>query len=655
MPLTLQSRISAFEALAGGASNHDALNASPPSSPTTSRTLRSSPASLIDAPLSAATVATLPPVASFSSLSQRKLSPSPSPPNLGRKTSLIDLTDWIVDDDSVSAAPPSNGAPTLKPKPVIVRKPSSNGFVDGRTPTQQAFRNAKSPPLSLLINLESPPRRKGETGGPSPPPLPPRKASYTSLKSIASTSSSQSSAPAVNGPYLYPPRRADSLTVDTIQHAYPPSPVNGDSRSPTKHVQGSSISSFHSVSLSSDTDPATPNSLSDFIATYPIDHSNETDSGSLEESYEDVSKSSLASPATERMITLDFERARARRNNSIPPSLPQRPASNSSFSTPSSSARSSMKSPPPIPPSRASQQAARMSAASMPGSPVSHPQHSNYITQIPTTYAVRRPPPIPPSRASDRSSVQSNVTSYSISSASNQSHRSLSRTGTITSISSTNSSPKVLKTNRPTPVPAAARKRYEAVFNGNIIQRRRAEKKQRKIALMKLQGNAGGNKGNSFLNPNEYRGRRAAGWRGLSVDLINADPKTVADQLNQQKKEDEEEDKVNEFVGKDERIEGAIVKFIWKNSGLGKKRLGEIWNECDPHHTGSLDLDNFVKGMWRIDEELRRNQTGLLKKASSASLASLASKHSLSRQSSLVGLRGNVPISSYRPPRVLLR
>lgn len=30
--------------------------------------------------------------------------------------------------------------------------------------------------------------------------------------------------------------------------------------------------------------------------------------------------------------------------------------------------------------------------------------------------------------------------------------------------------------------------------------------------------------------------------------------------------------------------------------------------ECDPAGTGALDLEGFIHGMWRIDEELRRAQ-----------------------------------------------
>lgn len=30
--------------------------------------------------------------------------------------------------------------------------------------------------------------------------------------------------------------------------------------------------------------------------------------------------------------------------------------------------------------------------------------------------------------------------------------------------------------------------------------------------------------------------------------------------------------------------------------------------ECDPARTGTLDREGFVRGMWRVDEELRRAQ-----------------------------------------------
>jgi hypothetical protein len=45
----------------------------------------------------------------------------------------------------------------------------------------------------------------------------------------------------------------------------------------------------------------------------------------------------------------------------------------------------------------------------------------------------------------------------------------------------------------------------------------------------------------------------------------------------------------------------------------------ECRDECDPIRQGALSLDAFVKGMWRIDEELRRAQAHAIKSATSGS------------------------------------
>jgi len=63
-------------------------------------------------------------------------------------------------------------------------------------------------------------------------------------------------------------------------------------------------------------------------------------------------------------------------------------------------------------------------------------------------------------------------------------------------------------------------------------------------------------------------------------------------------------------VGSEDRLDGYIVKQIWSTSKLERIRLRDIWNDCDPDRSGSLDVDAFVKGMWRIDEELRRARLG---------------------------------------------
>ncbi|KAF8965234.1 hypothetical protein BDZ97DRAFT_1904129 [Flammula alnicola] len=523
---TIQSRISAFEAL------------SDPSSP----------------------------------LTRPKPSPSPSPPNLGRKTSLIDLKDWVVDDGPSPTRPTSIDAT--------------------KTPTQRAFSVNRN--LSLnggpLISLESPPRPKPKPKPANlaapfkpPPQLPPRKSSYTSLKSFASTSSQS--------------KHADSLTVEHA-HRYPPLSLDLDSRSKnsSNHAPSSSISSFHSVSLSSDTDPSTPGSVSGFIATFPMDadhtsppanrRNGDADTSSLSESFEEVSTSSLASPATERLITLDWEKAMAQRK-SAPPKLPERPGST----------RASIKSAPP--PSHPVSRAASSSGSS-PSSPITRPAisaaSSSSTLAINTPYVPRRAAPPPPSsRASDRSSIQSNSTTHSYSSSS-QSHQ--SRGGVVPPPSVIS-----IKAKRPTPVPFGVRKRYEAVFSANVVQRRRAEKRraEEKPAL---------------LSPGEARGRRAVGWRGLSVDLITGDD--MAPPLPPQQQQQDEDGRVDQVVGADEKLEGAIVKLIWKRSGLDKERLAEIWNECDLTGQGALSLEAFVKGMWRIDEELRRTQALTIKYATTA-------------------------------------
>ena len=423
--------------------------------------------SILETPLSPLTAALLHPA-----------SPSPSPPNLGRKTSLIDLKDWVVDD--------------------------------GPTPTQKAF--------TPLITLGSPPRPKPKPANLSasfktPPQLPPRKPSYTSLKSS----------------------RQNSLTVDHA-HRYPPLALDLNSRpkNPSGHVQSSSVSSFHSVSLSSDTDPSTPGSVANFIATFPMDedphHKNgDADSISLTESYEDVSTSSLASPVTEGLITLDWEKAMSKRKV-VPPKLPQRPKS---------ATKVTHQTPPPI--SRTASTSGSSSSSPLMRPAVSIPSSSTTLAYLPR----RAAPPPPPTRSSDRSSIQSNATTNSYSSSS-QSHH--SRPNPVPSVVN----PKV---KRPTPVPLGVRKRYEVVFNANIIQRRKAERRRLEEKP-------------THLSPVEARARRAAGWRGLSVDLITGDDILLPQPVGH---------KINEEVDQDEKLEGSIIRLIWKRSKLDSARLAEIW------------------------------------------------------------------------------
>ena len=352
----------------------------------------------------------------------------------------------------------------------------------------------------------------------SKPQLPPRKRSSESL--------------------LYPPR----------QHI---SPTTG--RNPSSHAPSSSISSFHSVSLSSDTDSSAPGSVTNFIATFPVDldqspikKNHEADDTSLTESYENVSTTSLASPTTtERMITLDWEKAMAKRMT-LPPKLPNRPGSAKFPVT-----KPPVKSPPPPPPSypiRRVASSSRLTSSSSIARPTFPTTTTPSSSTIATSYTPRRiAPPPPPSRSSDRSSIASTTTTHSFSSTSQspQSHNFYSP-----SLLS-------LKSKRPTPVPLAARKRYEVVFNANIIQRRKAEKS-------KLQEKP------TLLSVTEARSRRAVGWRGLSVDLLTTND--IPQQLNHGNGS-----AIDDTIGPDERLEGPIIRQIWKRSGLQNSRLAEIW------------------------------------------------------------------------------
>lgn len=99
-------------------------------------------------------------------------------------------------------------------------------------------------------------------------------------------------------------------------------------------------------------------------------------------------------------------------------------------------------------------------------------------------------------------------------------------------------------------MPPAARVRYEAVFVGNFKVQRRAEGKK------------------ATPTPSEIKkSRQAAGWRGLSVDLIT-------DPDHPDRQENKEEDEVD-LEGA--RLEGTIVKRIWKLSGLSRLKLKDIW------------------------------------------------------------------------------
>ncbi|EIW60229.1 uncharacterized protein TRAVEDRAFT_57554 [Trametes versicolor FP-101664 SS1] len=490
-----------------------------------------SPPNLLESPISptATSISPMVPSPSATAFKPTAPSPSPSPPNLGRKTSLIDLKEWVVPDGPLPYVPRQRPPITRKPPPPLVTKPVTRHVSDSmvtRVPTP-------------LIHLESPPKTRAA------PPLPPRKPSYSSLRSVSASNSSSSSlprSPSQPTPPLPIPSRSDSLTVD---HTYPPLSKLGIGSS-SRHAPASSISSFHSVSLSSDggTDPATPGSLSNHVATYPMDHDDhelehdsihEPDPVSLDESFENLSVTSAVSPSASS-VSHDWE-VYATKRAPEPPKLPQRPSK-----------------PPSLPTS---------------------PRHSPLL-------APKRdgPPPPPPPRSRPPSSRNSLASTSAASTSDRSSILSIATSRTsISTRSTTTPKPKAAQLARPTPVPPAARKRYETVFNGNVIAARQAERTK---------------------SP-PRKARQAAGWRGLSVDLIT-NPEEIASAPPSRSAS------VDEEVGADERLEGTVVRAIWKLSRLKRETLRVIWIECDPSGTGSLDRDAFVKGMWRIDEELRKAQ-----------------------------------------------
>lgn len=507
----IQSRIHAFEALSSCTSPKTAVKSSP---------------NLLDAPNSPTSTSFRPIVPSPTNSSFKKpvsRSPSPSPPILGRKTSLLDLKDWVLD-----VGPVSQGSP-----PKSLSKPSSGEPQGARPPTRHVsdsswrLHSSSTP----LINLDTTTLSKSTA-----PPLPPRKASYSSLRSISVSNSSTSSlAKSPNALPLPLPsqpsrRKSDSLTVD-----HPYAPLLGTATPRAGHVPASSISSFHSVSLSSDggTDCTTPGSISNFVATYPIDrdegrlagdgeNGHERDDISLDDSYENVSASAI-SPCTSS-VSHDWGEYMKRRAE--PPKLPQRPK-------------------PPL---------------KVNSSPTTTIRSDPTSPRISPPLLVKHPPPPPPPRSrgpppSNRSSLASTIASDRSSILSTATSR--TSISSVRPMLSTKPSPIAIplqrQISRPTPVPPAARRRYEAVFCANVISCRRAEASER-----------------AKSPPPGRKSRQAAGWRGLSVDLITNPEEN-------QSSEEAGPEVLDQEVGSDDRLDGRMIAMIWSASKLDRSKLKEIW------------------------------------------------------------------------------
>ncbi|ESK94205.1 increased rdna silencing protein [Moniliophthora roreri MCA 2997] len=457
--------------------------------------------------------------------------------------------------------------------------------------------------------LDDPPLINFQT---DPPPLPPRKPSP--------------SAPTPG-----------SLTVQQQwQHTYPPqgSPRKG-------HAPASSISSFHSVSLSDDGKSSTADSQHTGV-------SESTSQTSFDdESFENVSPTSLTSPTlTAKQLALDWEKhiASNSSNNHYrprPPKLPQRPPAKSASqypprSGPSSSSTSSNSAAPRINTALSSSSSSSTVILVSPASSVRRvpppPVHgslsssttstSSFSTLSPPTRSSTLPSPTSPRPSlphTSHSQPQQPYTPYLRRSPSNASlnsqqtiakpkpppppiPKSKAQAGDISNLKLSQA------TTRRTPVPATARRRYELVFDENVRQSRRA--KQQRHRARKKEGEKdlitlGDGEKPALLSPEAARKtRQAAGWRGLSIDLVIGSEDAA-------RKDEDDEVEIWKPIASDERLPGCVVKVIWGWSRLGKEKLREIWTECDPSHTGSLDKTAFVTGMWRIDEELRRGQRSL--------------------------------------------
>jgi hypothetical protein len=72
------------------------------------------------------------------------------------------------------------------------------------------------------------------------------------------------------------------------------------------------------------------------------------------------------------------------------------------------------------------------------------------------------------------------------------------------------------------------------------------------------------------------KSRQAAGWRGLSVDLIT-NPEDHPIMPSKEAKSDEDDDTDLVPVGPEERLGGRIVRLVWSASKLDRGKLRDIW------------------------------------------------------------------------------
>ena len=523
-------------------------------------------------------------------------SPSPSPPNLGQKSSLLDLSDWVVDVEgpnvgSVTAwtgaapistsphqwQPPSSPTASLNTRPLLPRR---KDMPERSTSTREAA-NASAP----LIQLEdtTPPKSR------SAPPIPPKKIPTNKLTNgktigsghLAGRDSSASTSVSPRPLTLPLPKRNDSLTVEP-QHVYPPFlklDAARDGRG--RHAPASSVTSFHSVSLS-DGDTGTPNSVTNFVVTYPMDrnvtgntngsgnngsvHGGGDDSGSLDESFENVSTISDSHSYDFAYGSLPLNKPQ------IPPRLPERPSKSrtSASANVSSMTQTGITSPPRSPILPLTRMPSTSSTTSSRRIPPPPPHHRGSSTISRPTTSSRASPPS--ASASDRSSILSTATTGT-SYTSGSSH-----TQTVNAVTGA-LNPPLNKFARQPPIPASARHRYEKVFYANIDARKKTKLDKSPKQIPGLLGAPGmGTSSPTSIN----KARKAAGWRGLSVDLItNPDenlPSLPPSQPGSRRGSIESAESGGATErGKDDRLEGVVIRRIWMCSNLDRGKLRAIW------------------------------------------------------------------------------
>lgn len=439
--------------------------------------------------------------------------------------------------------------------------------------------------------------------------------------------------PTIMVPRTSPPRKRPTPSPPAQPASAPPLPPRQATLElpVLGHKRGqSSVSSMHSVSLSSD-----QGDDEQHVQTYPLD----TDKDSLAESYEDVTVPASYREHAPISTPYSYSQRRVPPPPSpipvpLPPPLPQRqvsaPAIPAARTSPNTTGSSSMSSasrrvPPPPPPSGPLPYVARTRTPS-----TSRPPSVRSFGSNSSAPPVPIPIPIPSFPPSRTASVSSTST------ANNHHHTTITipRVSPALIVQQGTGSSGVNLTGytrgRAPPMPPAARARYDRVFDANW----------RAVASRKNGKKEGAGNGNGMLSvPGAETPRTRKGWRGLSVDLIPADNPALAGEgggdekvMTREKVEEKEE-----VVPGDARLPSGVVKRIWSLSRLEKTRLKDIWYVWPPpgycfsyYHLikcrdsvsdpakpaegrqGGLTRDAFARGMWAIDDDLRRARIGAL-------------------------------------------